>query len=173
MSAYKYVREAWRNPAEGLVKSLRADRLIRWRREPAVCPIDHPTRIDKARSLGYKAKPGVVVVRVRVIRGPMNVRRPRSGRRPKRMGVYGLTVNKSVRWIAEERAAKKFPNMNVVGSYWVGADGRYAWYEVILADPSNPSILRDKDLSWVAHPAQRGRVFRGLTAAGKRARGLA
>ncbi|MCQ8891770.1 MAG: 50S ribosomal protein L15e [Candidatus Methanosuratincola sp.] len=172
MSAYKYIRDAWRSPGEGLVKSLRTERLIKWRREPAVCPLEHPTRLNKARSLGYKAKPGIVVARVRVIRGPMNVQRPRSGRRPKRMGIYGLTVNKSVRWIAEERAAKKFPNMNVLGSYWVGSDGRYAWYEVILVDPSNPSIQSDKDLCWITHPAQRGRVYRGLTAAGKRARGL-
>lgn len=172
MSAYKYVRDAWRKPGDGLVRSLRTERLIRWRREPAVCPIEHPTRIDKARSLGYKAKPGVAMARVRVIRGPMNISRPNTGRRPKRMGIYGLTVNKSVRWIAEERAARKFPNMNVVGSYWVASDGRYAWYEVILADPSNPSVANDKDLSWVGNGAMRSRVFRGLTAAGRRARGL-
>ncbi|MCX8000751.1 MAG: 50S ribosomal protein L15e, partial [Leptospiraceae bacterium] len=111
-----------------------------------------------------------VVARVRVIRGPMNVQRPSSGRRPKRMGIYGLTVNKSVRWIAEERANRKFPNMEVLGSYLVGEDGKFKWFEVILVDRSSPDIVADKNLNWITR--QKGRVYRGLTPAGRKARGL-
>ncbi len=38
-------------------------RLAEWRKEPAVLRIDRPTRIDRARSLGYKAKQGFLIVR--------------------------------------------------------------------------------------------------------------
>lgn len=171
MSIYKYMAEMWKRPTEGIVGKLRLIRLIKWRREPAVVRIDHPTRLNRARALGYKAKQGIIVVRVRVRRGLMNVSRPNTGRRPKRMGIIHPS-KKSLQWIAEERAARKYPNMNVLGSYWVASDGRFSWYEVILVDPHHPSILSDKDLSWIANPAQRGRVFRGLTPAGRRSRGL-
>jgi len=172
MSAYKYIGEAWRKPNEGLVRELRSKRLVSWRRSAAIVTVENPTRLDQARSLGYKAKQGVIVTRIRIMRGPMNVERPHSGRRPKRMGVYGITSRKSTRWVAEERVARKFPNMEVLGSYWVGSDGKYSWYEVILVDPSSPSVLSDKNLSWLASPAQRGRVFKGLSPAGRKARGL-
>lgn len=172
MSAYKYLAEAWRRPDDGIVRAMRTTRLVKWRKGPSVVRVEHPTRVDKARSLGYKAKQGVTVARIRINRGPMNVARPRSGRRPKRMGVHGLTSSKSNRWIAEERVARKFPNMNLLGSYWVASDGRYSWFEVVLVDPSHPAVLSDRDLSWMANPAQRNRVFKGLTPAGRRSRGL-
>ncbi len=72
-------------------------RLIEWRREPSIVRVEKPTRINKARQYGYKAKQGgIIVVRVRLRRGgPFNRRRPNSGRRPKRMGVYGITTSKS------------------------------------------------------------------------------
>ena len=172
MSMYTYLAEAWKKPDEGIVRALRTTRLVQWRRGPSVVKLDHPTRINRARSLGYKAKQGVIAARIRIHRGPMNVERPRSGRRPKRMGVHGITSSKSNRWIAEERVARKFPNMNVLGSYWVGSDGRYSWFEIILIDPSHPSVLSDRDLSWMANPSQRSRVFKGLTPAGRKSRGL-
>jgi len=61
-------------------------------------------------------------------------------------------------------------NLEVLNSYWVGEDGRYKWFEVILVDRSHPAILSDPQLSQIAK--QRGRVYRGLTSAGRRARGL-
>lgn len=148
------------------------DRLIQWRKEPTVVRIDKPTRLDRARALGYKAKQGFIVVRVRVRRGSMNKLRPDSGRRPKRMGVHGHTVRKSLQWIAEEKAAKNYPNLEVLASYWVGEDGKYKWFEVILVDPHHPSIVNDDDVNWICNPSQRGRAFRGLTPTGRRSRGL-
>jgi large subunit ribosomal protein L15e len=81
-----------------------------------------------------------------------------------------LTPKKNLQWIAEERAARKFPNMEVLSSYWVGEDGKYKWFEVILVDRNHPAIMADKQLSWIT--TKRGRVFRGLTSAGRKARGL-
>jgi large subunit ribosomal protein L15e len=43
--------------------------MIKWRSEPTILVIEKPTRLDRARTLGYKAKKGIVVVRVRVPRG--------------------------------------------------------------------------------------------------------
>ncbi len=169
---YKYIAELWKRPSEGIMAELRRIRLIKWRREPTVVRIEHPARINKARMLGYKAKQGFIVVRVRVRKGGLRKPRPSSGRRPKRMGVYGHSPRKGLQWIAEERAARKFPNLEVLGSYWVGEDGRFKWFEVILVDPHHPAIKSDKDINWICNSSQRGRVFRGLTPAGRKSRGL-
>ena len=162
--AYKYMARAWRKPSESYVKEIMRERVIIWRREPAIIRVDKPTRIDRARRLGYKDKPGYIVVRVRVRRGGLRKPRPRSGRRPKRMGVRKYKPAKSLRLIAEERAARRFPNLEVLNSYWVWEDGRYKWFEVIMVDRTLlPEIQLGKG---------RGRVFRGLTSAGRKVRGL-
>ncbi len=169
-SMYAYIREAWKRPYDGEMGKLMWLRLQQWRREPAIVRIDRPTRLDRARALGYKAKKGVIVVRVRVRRGGRRATRPNKGRRPKRMMVSRKTPKKSLQWIAEERANRKYPNCEVLNSYWVGEDGRYKWFEVILIDRNHPAVLSDPQLSQIAK--QRGRVYRGLTSAGRRARGL-
>lgn len=74
--------------------------------------------------------------------------------------------------IAQERAAKKFPNLRVLNGYWVGEDGQNKWFEVILVDPNDPAIMADKDINWIGTPTQKGRAHRGLTSPGKRMRGL-
>ena len=169
-SMYHYIEQTWQS--EEWKKNVLRQRLIQWRKEPAIVRIDKPTRLNRARELGYKAKQGFVVVRVRVRRGGLDKPRPNSGRRPKRMGVYGYSPSKGYRWIAEERAARKFPNLEVLGSYYVGEDGMYKYYEIIMVDPNHPVIKADPNLKWLQNPANRKRVFRGLTSAGKKARGL-
>jgi len=170
--AYKYVAEAWNKPEDSFVKDLMKQRVIEWRREPAVLRVDKPLRLDKARKLGYKAKQGYVIVRVRVRRGGWRRQRPKAGRRQKRMGVTKLKLAKSLKLIAEERVARKFPNLEVLNSYWVWQDGLNKWYEVILVDPNHPVIKSDRNINWISRKAQHGRVFRGLTSAGKEIRGL-
>jgi len=162
--AYKYMAEAWRKLESSYVKELMQQRAIEWRRQSAIIRIEKPTRIDRARRLGYKDKPGYVVVRVRVRRGGLRKPRPRAGRRQKRMGVNKYKPAKSLRLIAEERAARRYPNLEVLNSYWVWEDGRSKWYEVILVDRALlPELRLGKG---------RGRVFRGLTSAGRKVRGL-
>ncbi|BAB65440.1 50S ribosomal protein L15e [Sulfurisphaera tokodaii] len=168
-SMYNYIEQTWQSDEW---KKVLRQRLIEWRKSPAVERIDKPTRLNRARAIGYKAKQGFVVVRVRVRRGGLNKPRPNSGRRPKRMGVYGYSPAKGYRWIAEEKAARKFPNLEVLGSYYVGEDGMYKYYEIIMVDPNHPVIKSDPNLKWLQDPANRKRVFRGLTSAGKKARGL-
>ncbi|AAY80009.1 50S ribosomal protein L15e [Sulfolobus acidocaldarius] len=170
LSMYHYIEQTWQN--KDWRRSILRKRLIEWRRQPAITRIDRPTRLNRARALGYKAKQGFVMVRVRVRRGGLNKPRPNSGRRPKRMGVYGYGPSKGYRWIAEERAARKFPNLEVLGSYYVAEDGMYKYYEVIMVDYSHPVIRSDPELKWLQDSVNRKRVFRGLTSAGQKSRGL-
>jgi large subunit ribosomal protein L15e len=170
-SMYHYIAETWKDREEVLEEVIRT-RLIEWRKGPSVVRIDKPTRLDRARAIGYEAKQGFIVVRVRVRKGGLNRPRPDSGRRPKRMGVYGYAPARSDRLIAEERANDKYPNLEVLGSYYVGEDGLYKYFEVILVDPHHPAIRADKDISWIVEPQHRGRVYRGKTAAGRKIRGL-
>jgi large subunit ribosomal protein L15e len=162
--AYKYIAKAWKKPNESFVKELMWQRAITWRKQDAITRIERPTRLDRARNLGYKAKQGIVLARVRVRRSGFRKTRPTGGRRQKRLGVNKIKLSKNIRMIAEERAARKFPNLEVLNSYWVWEDGRNKWYEVIMVDPV---ILPD-------HPIanQTGRAFRGLTSAGREVRGL-
>lgn len=143
-----------------------------WKKGRAIERIDNPSKPDRARELGYKAKQGVVMARVRVRRGGRRKRRPVKGRRPKRMGVTKITPSKGIQLIAEERTARKFPNLEVLNSYKIEEDGEYHYYEVIMLDPSHPSIKNDPDFEWVTDSSQKGRVHRGLTSEGKSSRGL-
>jgi len=156
--------KAWRRPESSYVKELMQERLMLWRRQEAILRLDKPTRLDRARRLGYKGKPGYIVVRVRVRRGGLRKTRPKMGRSQKRMGVTKYKPAKSVRLIAEERAGKRFPNLEVLNSYWVGEDGRSQWFEVMLVDKT---LLPEIELG-----KGRGRAHRGLTSAGRKVRGL-
>jgi large subunit ribosomal protein L15e len=162
--AYKYMAKAWRKPESSYVKEVMKERVILWRKEQAITRVDKPTRIDRARRLGYKDKAGYVVTRVRVRKSGYRRQRPKMGRRQKKMGVNKLKFAKSMRLIAEERTARKFPNLEVLNSYWVWQDGINKWYEVILVDRT---VLPELNLG-----KGRGRAFRGLTSAGRKVRGL-
>jgi large subunit ribosomal protein L15e len=173
MALYKYLRETWKKPKE-LRRELRdiwRERLISWRKEPSTTRIENPTRLDRARSLGYKAKPGFIIVRQRVARGGRKRAKARAGRKSKHMS-NKLDLETSYQVVAERRAAKKFPNLEVLNSYFVAKDGKHYWYEVILIDKSHPAIIADKNIRWIAEKQHRRRVFRGLTSAAKRSRGL-
>jgi large subunit ribosomal protein L15e len=170
--AYKYLADAWKRPEASFVKEVMKQRVIEWRQQPTIVRVERPTRLDRARRLGYKAKQGFVIIRVRVRRGWLKRPRPKAGRRPKRMGVTKVKRAKSLRLVAEERAARKFPNLEVLNSYWVWEDGRYKWYEIIMVDPHHPVVRSDKNVNWICESVHKGRVFRGLTSAGKKVRGL-
>lgn len=160
---YQYLSEAWRKG------NFEID-LIKLRREPSILILERPTRIDKARRLGYKAKQGIYVARVRIRRGGHKRPRPRSGRKPSKLTVR-KTLRMNYQWIAEQRAAKK-TGLEVLNSYYLAKDGKYYWYEVILVDPNAKEIKADKNLRWITEGKHKGRAARGLTSAAKKARGL-
>ena len=169
MGMYKYIQKLWKSPEK---KSLFKERLISWRRQPTMLRIDKPTRLDRAHSLGYKAKQGYVLVRVRIKRGSRKRERPAGGRKPGNAALTSIHPGMNLQHIAEMRAARKHPNLEVLNSYYVAEDGRHKWFEVILVDPDHPVIKSDPKINWICEPHNRGRVFRGLTSAGKRTRML-
>jgi len=169
---YQNIREKWKKPKKMLGIILK-ERFIEWRKQHTVEKIERPTRLDKARSLGYKAKKGYVLARVRIKKGGRRRRLyGRRGRKPSKAGLVKFTHSKGLQWIAEEKAQRKFPNLEVLNSYLVGDDGVRKWFEVVLVDPNHPSIKKDPKINWVCLPANRRRVLRGKTSAGKKARGL-
>jgi large subunit ribosomal protein L15e len=117
-----------------------------WRNENAITRVEKPSRIARARRLGYKAKQGIVVIRMRVGTGGMRKERPRGGRRPKHLGVTKIKADVSMKQVAERRVLERYPNMKLLGSYFLYKDGMHYWFEVVLADPSHPRIAKDKEI---------------------------
>jgi len=121
-------------------------RAVIWRNENAVTRVEKPSRIARARRLGYKAKQGIIVIRMRVGTGGMRKQRPRGGRRPKHLGVTKIKADVSMKQVAERRVLERYPNMKLLGSYFLYKDGMHYWFEVVLADPSHPRIAKDKEI---------------------------
>jgi large subunit ribosomal protein L15e len=101
-----------------------------------------PSRPDKARRLGYKAKQGYVVYRIRVRRGNRKKQAPKGATygKPVRQGVNHIKPQRGLQSTAEERVGRRCGNLRVLNSYWVNQDGVYKYYEVILVDPSHKAV---------------------------------
>ena len=173
MGVMKHLGSVWKQPKQNIPTAVRRDRMAGWRREPVFQRIERPTRLDAARRVGYRAKQGITVVRTRVRRGGLRKGKIHMKRKPSKAGIKKITMAKSIQRIAEERTSKRYPNLEVLNSYWVGEDGKNKFFEVIMVDPHHPAIKADKQLGWIAEGnSHRGRAFRGKTSAGKRGRGL-
>ncbi len=141
MGVYKHIRQVWKQPRKNLGELYRE-----------------------------RIRPGFIVVRQRVMRG--GHRRTHVGRKGRRSKHYGIkiTLAKNYQSIAEQRAARKYPNCEVLNSYWVAKDPIYYWYEIILVDKAHPAIKSDKNISWITSPKHTRRVFRGLTSSAKKSK---
>lgn len=146
-------------------------RLIQWRAGESIVRVDKPLRLDRARTLGYKAKTGFVILRVRVKRGGRKRARHTHGRKSRKQHVRKI-LKMSYQWVAEIRAERKYRNLEVLNSYQLAKDGKYYFYEVILVDPSRPEIASDPVFKWFCNPENKNRAQRGLTSAAKKSRGL-
>lgn len=165
MSLYKAIRNTWQDNREELERAA----TLQWRTEPATMRIHRPTRLDRARALGYKAKQGFVIVRQRVDSGGRMRPTIRSGRRSKHNRRF-MVLDMNYQAVAERRAVTGYPNCEVLNSYLVGTDSKHKWYEVILVDRAHPRVLGDANAAGVA--AKKGRAARGLTSANRKSRGL-
>ena len=168
MSMYKQMQETFINEYKERSQEYKA-RIVRWSAEPPVNRIEKPTNIARARELGYKAKEGILVARVRVLGGKKKRPMFSGGRKPSKSGRY-FSRQKSVQSIAEERAGRRFTNCEVLNSYFVGEAGATKFYEVILLDKSHPAITSDPIYRNVV--AQQRRATRGLTHSGRKHRGI-
>ncbi len=162
-----YLRQAWKKPD---IKTLR-ERIIKWRKGNTIVKVDKPLRLDRAHALGYKAKKGFVIVRIRIKRGGRKRKKPVKGRKIKNLTNKKI-VKMSYKWVAEQRVQRKFFNLEVLNSYNIGKDGKYYFYEVILMDPHRAEIKNNKKTKWVTKSKNKNRALRGLTSAGKKSRGL-
>ena len=158
MGFYQRLQETFQQEYKARAPEYRK-RVSAWRKAPAVERAERPTNLARARSLGYKAKQGIIIVRVRISKGQRKRRKPDLGRKPTKSGRF-FSPGKSHQSKAEQRAARKYKSLEVLNSYFVGEDGDRLYFEVILADPVRVKVFG------------RGRAFRGLTSSGKKARGL-
>ncbi len=160
MGMYKYISEAFQKEYKERTPEYRK-RVTTWRRGPTVERVEKPTNLARARTLGYKAKEGIIIVRVKTGRGTRKRPHPWGGRKPAKNAAYRVP-GKSYQSIAEEKASRKHMNLEVMNSYFVGRDGQYQFFEVIMFDA-------EKFFGVDRHS---GRAFRGLTSSGKKYRGL-
>ncbi|KAF7456252.1 ribosomal protein RPL15 [Cryptosporidium felis] len=175
MGAYKYLEELYKRKQSDILRFLMRVRSWEYRQLPAVVRCTHPTRPDKARRLGYKAKQGYVVYRVRVRRGDRKkcVAKGIVYGKPKNQGIRKMKSTRNLRAIAEERVGKSIcGGLRVLNSYLVCQDATYKFFEVILVDPSHPAIRNDARINYICNPVHKQRQQRGLTAAGRKSRGL-
>lgn len=173
MGAYKYLEEIWKKKQSDVMRFVLRLRCWEYRQLPTIHRCTRPSRPEKARKLGYKAKQGYVVYRIRVRRGGRKkpVAKGIINGKPKTQGVMIKAV-RSLRNVAEERAGRAVGNLRVLNSYWVGQDATFKFFEVIMVDPSHNAIRNDPKINWICRPVMKHRELRGLTAAGKKYRGL-
>ncbi|PIO62882.1 ribosomal L15 [Teladorsagia circumcincta] len=103
MGAYKYMQEIWRKKQSDVMRYILRIRTWQYRQLSAVHRVSRPTRPEKARRMGYRAKQGYCIYRVRVRRG--NRKRPvtkgQTYGKPKTHGVNELKLARSKQAIAE------------------------------------------------------------------------
>uniref|UniRef100_A0A2K6V571 Ribosomal protein L15 n=1 Tax=Saimiri boliviensis boliviensis TaxID=39432 RepID=A0A2K6V571_SAIBB len=147
MGAYKYIQELWRKKQSDVMRFLLRVHCWQYRQLSAL------HRAPPHR-LGYKAKQGYIIYRIRVRRSSQKHPVPKGA-------TYGKPVHHGVNLlkfsVAEERAGRHCGPLRVLNSYWV----------VILIDPFHKTIRRNPDTQFHKH-----REMRGLTSAGRKSQGL-
>ncbi|CAD7702178.1 unnamed protein product [Ostreobium quekettii] len=135
-----------------------------YRQWPSIVRLTRPSRTKKAHKLGYKAKQGFVVYRVRVRRGNRKKKAPK--------GITSIKPKKNHQSLAEERVGRKCGALRVLNSYWINEDSTYKYCEVILVEPFHQAIRNDPRIDWICRPVHKHREMHGLTSSGRKYRGL-
>ncbi|CAA9962705.1 Ribosomal protein [Pyrenophora teres f. maculata] len=174
MGALKYVEELQKKKQSDMMRFLMRVRCWELRQLKVIHRASRPSRPDKARRLGYKAKQGYVIYRIRVRRGGRKRQAPKGATygKPTNQGINQLKYQRSLKSTAEERIGRRCANLRVLNSYWINQDSTYKYYEVICVDPQHKAIRRDPRINWIVKPVHKHRESRGLTATGKKSRGL-
>ncbi len=133
------MQELWRKKQSDVLRFLLRVRAWEYRQLPKLSRVGHPTRPDKARSLGYKAKQGFSIFRVAVRRGGRKRPIPKGivYGKPKHHGITQFKFVRNLRSVAEERVGRRVGGLRVLNSYWINQDATYKYYEVICVDPSH------------------------------------
>ncbi|MCL7043217.1 hypothetical protein MKW94_012749 [Papaver nudicaule] len=139
-----------------VMRFLQRVRCWEYRQHPSICRVTRPTRPDKARRLGYKAKQHSISFSINAcslhvpIGGLFKYRRGGRKRpvpkgivygKPKNQGITQLKFQRNKRSVAEERAGRKLGGLKVLNSYWINEDSTYKYFEIILVDAAHNAIV--------------------------------
>jgi len=168
------LEELWKKKQSDVLRFLLRVRCWELRQLPSIHRVTRPTRPDKARRLGYRAKQGYVIYRARVRRGGRKKPNPKGivYGKPGNAGIMQLKPKRNLRSLAETRVGKRARNLRVLNSYWVNQDASHKYYEVILVDPNHKAVRRDARINWICDPTHKRREARGLTGAERKSRGV-
>ncbi|HEV8290235.1 MAG TPA: hypothetical protein VGQ00_04775 [Candidatus Norongarragalinales archaeon] len=130
MGAFKYITKNFQQSYAQRSDIYRA-RIQAWRQGNTITRLENPTNPPRAHSLGYRATKEFVIARVRLHKGRFRREATDLGRK------HGNTrkhqhPGKERAWFAEEKCGRRFPNLEPINSYWVGEDGQYKYFEVIM-----------------------------------------
>ena len=174
MGAYSYLRTLWTKKQSDVMRFVLHIQCWEYCQLPELVRLTRPTRPDKAHCMGYKAKQGYVIYRMRIRKGGR--RRVASKNRiygkNRTHHIYKLTPKVNLQNMAEMKAGKALPSLRLLNSYWVNEDGVYKYYECIFVDPMHPAIQHDPNINWIVSSKHTHRECRGLTSAGRQHRAL-
>merc|ERR1711964_522654 len=102
---YKFMQEIYRKKQSDVMRFLLRIRCWQYRQLNVLHRAPRPTRPDKARRLGYKAKQGYVVYRIRIRRGGRKRPVPKGATygKPKTHGVNQLKFARSLRAVVRTK----------------------------------------------------------------------
>ena len=168
------MNQIYRKKQSDVMRFLLRVRAWEYRQQSKVVRCAKPSRPEKARRLGYKAKQGYVVYRVRIRRGcrKRQVSKGKTSGKPRNEGVSHIKHNRNLQVIAEGKVGRRCPNLRVLHSYWVNQDAKYKWFEVILVDSFHEKIRMDPRINWICASKHKHRECRGKTHSGRKHRGL-
>lgn len=108
MGAYKFMQELYRHKQSDVMRYLLRMRCWEFRQSNKIVRVSRPSRPDKARRLGYKAKQGYVIYRARVRRG--------GRKRPVPKGAtYGKPTNEGVNQLKSQRSIQATAEVITLG----------------------------------------------------------
>jgi len=174
MGAYSYIRELWTKKQSDVMRYILRLRCWEYRQMPELVRLTRPSRPERAHALGYKAKQGYVIYRIRIRKGGRRkvAAKNRVYGKNRTHHIFKLTPKVNLQNLAEIKAGSKLSSLRLLNSYWVNQDGVYKYYECIFVDPIHPAIQHDPTINWICDAVHTRREARGLTAAGRRHRAL-
>ncbi len=119
MGAYKFIQELYRHKQSDVMRYLLRMRCWEYRQTDKIVRVSRPSRPDRARRLGYKAKQGFAIFRTRVRRGGRKRPVPKGATygKPTNEGVNQLKNQRSIQATAEVKVAFFSKNPSL-GSCW-------------------------------------------------------
>ncbi|KAK2094373.1 60S ribosomal protein L15 [Saguinus oedipus] len=174
MGVCKYIQELWRKKQSDVMCFPLRVGCWQYCQLSVLHRAHCPTCPDKLSQLGYKAKQGYVIYRIRVCHGDSKCPVPKgaSYSNPVHHGVNQLKFAQSLQPVAEEQAGSHCWSLRVLNSYWVGEDSTYKLLEVILIDPFHKAIRRNLDTQWITTLVHKHKEVSGLTSVGQKNRSL-